>query len=64
MHLEDYQILENLFCKNPLGLLLLRYEDNKLKTNEGEDGRSQWKNSYSEIPYNEYLVIRRLAEEV
>ena len=41
MHLEDYQILENLFCKNPLGLLLLRYEDNKSKTNEGEDGRSQ-----------------------
>ena len=22
MHLEDYQILGNLFCKNPLGLLL------------------------------------------
>jgi hypothetical protein len=40
MHLEDYQILGNLFCKNPLGLLL-RYEDNKSKTNEGEDGRSQ-----------------------
>ena len=41
MHLEDYQILGNLFCKNPLDLLLLRYEDNKSKTNEGEDGRSQ-----------------------
>jgi len=41
MHLEDYQILGNLFRKNPLDLLLLRYEDNKSKTNEGEDGRSQ-----------------------
>jgi hypothetical protein len=41
MHLEDYQVLGNLFCKNPLGLLLLRYENNKSKTNEGEDGRSQ-----------------------
>ena len=54
MHLEDYQILGNLFCKNPLGLLLLRMRTiNQKPTKEkmvAVNEKRLFRNSLQRIP--------------